>query len=238
MKSLRFDVSGLTGFFKNPDLNSAGKDMAYSFPHIHKIAIAGIIGAILGWDGRQQDMLNPEFWNKFKDFKIAIIPSKPVFNIVKTYNTNTVGYANVISGSGATQEFSEHWLVGTSDNPLKWTIYIADNGTELFDEIASAVIERRFQYQIYLGNNTHFCDIDNAALVDIELTDSDRVHSIIPATVELEKREGRHKEIFYAFNLPIALKNGYYVYQQCVITNRIVKNEEIYTDGTRQILLF
>lgn len=240
-EAVKCDLSGLTGFFKNPDLNTANKDTWYSFPHIHKVAIGGIIGAMQGWNGRQQDMFNPEFWNKFKDFKIAIVPSQPSFKTTKMYCTNTDGYANNNHNVGpSTQEYVEHWLVGKKDKPLKWTVYIENNSSEEFKTIANALLDNTSEYPLYLGNNTHFCDISNAKMVELKKSDADRVHSIIPKNVTLEERAGRYKEkrMFYQYSAPIALEGGYYVYSQHIITNLKVLNEEIFTDGENNIILF
>lgn len=239
MDAIRFVISGLSAFFKSPDLNTADKDVYYSFPHIHKVAIAGIIGAIAGWDGRQKDMFQPEFWEKFKDFQVAIVPAKPVFKTTKMYCTNTVGYANLNRHTGpTTMEFAEHWLVGRTSEPLKWIVYIADNGSDMFKDISDRILSNRFVYAPYLGNNTHFADINGAEMVFLEKTDSDRVHSIITKNVELQERtaRGKEKRQYCQFSAPVGLDNGYYVYTQNIITNLKVIGETIYTDGQNNIM--
>ena len=48
MKILKFTLSGRNAFFKKPDVNSI---LYYSYGNIHKVALLGLFGAILGYDG-------------------------------------------------------------------------------------------------------------------------------------------------------------------------------------------
>ena len=48
MKVLGFTLSGKTAFFKNPEVNSY---VYFTYGNIHKIALLGIFGAILGYGG-------------------------------------------------------------------------------------------------------------------------------------------------------------------------------------------
>ena len=46
MDVLRFELSGKTAFFKKPDMNSY---LYFTYGNIHKVALLGIFGAILGF---------------------------------------------------------------------------------------------------------------------------------------------------------------------------------------------
>jgi CRISPR-associated protein Cas5h len=48
MKALSFNLSGNFAHFKKPDVNSYAY---FTYSHIHKVALLGIIGAILGLEG-------------------------------------------------------------------------------------------------------------------------------------------------------------------------------------------
>ena len=50
MKVLKFNLSGDFAFFKNEVMN----DIYDTYPHIHKPALLGLFGAILGYDGYAQ----------------------------------------------------------------------------------------------------------------------------------------------------------------------------------------
>jgi CRISPR-associated protein Cas5h len=71
MQALKFELSGKTAFFKKPDVNSY---IYFTYGNIHKIALLGILGGILGLDGYmfQQDKIYPEFYSKLSDLMISI----------------------------------------------------------------------------------------------------------------------------------------------------------------------
>ena len=46
MKALKFTLSGKTAFFKRPEVNTY---YYFTFGNIHKVALLGIFGAILGY---------------------------------------------------------------------------------------------------------------------------------------------------------------------------------------------
>ena len=72
MKAIKFNLSGKFAHFKKPDVNSYAY---FTYSHIHKIAVLGILGSILGLKGYNQfepkEMKYPEFYEKLKDFKIS-----------------------------------------------------------------------------------------------------------------------------------------------------------------------
>ena len=74
MEILTFKLSGETGFFKQPDVNTY---QYYTYGHIHKIALLGIFGAILGLDGynqQQKSDIYPQFYDQLQHLKVAIQP--------------------------------------------------------------------------------------------------------------------------------------------------------------------
>ena len=86
MEILRFTLSGKNAFFKKPDVNTYNY---FTYGNIHKVALLGIFGAILGYHGYIQYNENsskrkkgdleasyPEFYQKLKDLKISILPKK------------------------------------------------------------------------------------------------------------------------------------------------------------------
>ena len=107
MQALKFKLRGKTAIFKRPDVNS---HCLFTYSHIHKPALLGILGAICGFGGynqqkaynnkcvaekRKEDMQDyPEFYEKLKDIKISVIPQEPMFVMKKQTFNNSVGYAN------------------------------------------------------------------------------------------------------------------------------------------------
>ena len=48
METVKFTLSGQTAFFKKPDVNEY---CYFTYGHIHKVALLGILGAIVGYTG-------------------------------------------------------------------------------------------------------------------------------------------------------------------------------------------
>src|SRR5699024_7809318 len=95
MQVLKFALSGRTAFFKKPDVNAF---YYFTYGNIHKIALLGIFGAILGYGGynQQKESTYPEFYDKLKDIKISIVPKNDKGYISKKMQifNNSVGYAS------------------------------------------------------------------------------------------------------------------------------------------------
>ena len=51
MEAVRFTLSGRTAFFKKPEVNAY---YYFTYSQIHKIALMGMFGAILGYGGYAQ----------------------------------------------------------------------------------------------------------------------------------------------------------------------------------------
>lgn len=193
MKALKFSLSGKTAFFKKPDVNS---NVYFTYGHIHKLALMGIFGAIMGYGGynqqvRDKDVVYPEFYEKLKDIRVSIVPEqaenkensqyyavsskgksrKGYFNKkIQTFN-NTVGYAN----ADGNLIVKEQWL----ENPC-WDIYLMLRG-ELEEEISKRVLNSKTAYIPYLGKNDHMAVINKAEIVELKnpsLTQAFRIDSL------------------------------------------------------------
>ena len=161
MRALKFTLSGRNAFFKKPEVNTYGY---FTYGQIHKVALLGILGAIVGYKGYGHNGVYPEFYEKLKDLKISIVPGNPQGYIQKKMQmfNNTVGYASQELGGNLIVR--EQWL----ENPI-WDIYILLNCEEA-DKIAEMIMENRCVYIPYLGKNDHLADICNSEIVELETT--------------------------------------------------------------------
>lgn len=167
MEVLRFTLSGKNAFFKKPDVNAY---YYFTYGNIHKVALLGIFGAILGYGGYTQ-MQNfdkrkkrtevtegyPEFYERLKDIKISIVPDKlyeksVIPRKVQTFN-NSVGYASKEQGGNLIVK--EQWL----ELPA-WEICLLIDSEEA-QKIKESVIGHKCVYYPYLGKNDHPADISN-----------------------------------------------------------------------------
>jgi CRISPR-associated protein Cas5h len=93
-KLISIDLKGDFGFFRKPDTNNT---VNLSYNIIHKPAILGILGAVVGLGGYKEKGKWPEYYEAFKNLKIGVQPlSHDKGNYIKTNikYSNTVGYAN------------------------------------------------------------------------------------------------------------------------------------------------
>jgi len=93
-KLISIDLEATFGFFRKPDIND-GVSLSYNM--LHKPALLGILGAILGLEGYTQTGVVPEYYQELQHLPIGIAPlnhEKGNFNKTVIKYSNTTGYAN------------------------------------------------------------------------------------------------------------------------------------------------
>lgn len=87
MEAVKFTLSGRNAFFKKPEVNAY---YYFTYSHIHKVALLGIFGAILGYGGYAQkewkkekkgqsiEVDYPEFYEKLRHIKVSVVPKMNV----------------------------------------------------------------------------------------------------------------------------------------------------------------
>lgn len=93
---ISFDIQADFGFFKKPDYND-GVLLTYNM--LHKPALLGILGAIIGLRGYRKKGEWPEYYRRLATLPVGIEPlegrhEKGNFRKTVVKYTNTVGYAN------------------------------------------------------------------------------------------------------------------------------------------------
>jgi len=180
MKVINFTLSGSTAFFKKPEVNTY---YYFTYGNIHKVALLGMFGAILGYKGyseyskmmikvKKSKELKygfPEFYEKLERLKLSIIPNCDkgfISKKVQTFN-NSVGYASKEQGGNLI--IKEQWL----ENP-SWDIcFIVD--TEEAKKLAEYLINRKCVYIPYLGKNDHYANITNVMEHEIYLANGELI---------------------------------------------------------------
>lgn len=226
MQVLKFTLKGKTAFFKKPDVNTY---LYFTYGQIHKVALLGLFGAILGYNGYGQMKagdLYPEFYEKLKEIKLSIVPGNPEGLIpkkVQSFN-NSVGYASQEQGGNLIVK--EQWLEGP-----KWDIYILLD-SEVSKRLADSIINHRSVYSLYLGKNDHPADLINPSIIpDAELADKvSFVHSLIPkdwVDLDLEDEEEQAEGLPFKYEeyLPVALDQQTNLYQ---LQNFVYSNLYLY----------
>lgn len=231
MRALCFTLQGKTAFFKKPEVNSY---YYFTFGNVHKVALLGIFGAVLGYGGYTQQYNQnakkkglekgyPEFYERLSQINLSICPNaeRGFFEKKIQYFNNSVGYASKEQGGNLIVK--EQWL----ENPA-WTIYVLLDSEEA-DKLAEEMMNKRCVYTPYLGKNDHLADI-----ADVHITE----------VCEQKSGEGKINSLFIKENAEIVVgrsqwgKMGMsYKYQENLPykldewTNNYILNSFIYTDA-------
>lgn len=232
MEIVKFTISGRNAFFKQPDVNTY---QYFTFGNIHKVAILGILGAILGYGGYGQMKRgdkNPEFYNRLSDLKIGVVPQKKSkgYWSKKMYSfNNSVGYASKETGGNLIVK--QQWL----ENP-SWDIYILLDREEA-NKIMSQLTQHKCVFVPYLGSNDHPADIKNVEVLEaypIEESCGQIDSFYLESAAELlsmdeDEDKDEDEEVGQLFeyqeNLPIELEEetNLYKYERVKLTNMKVK---------------
>jgi len=244
MRAVSFELSGKTACFRKPDVNQFAY---FTYNNIHKPALLGLLGAILGLKGhiqlsnenrrieeenraikkkRDKKPLNsgfPEFYEKLKDLKIAITPLAPhgyFSKKIQVFN-NSVGYASKEMGGNLIVR--EQWL----EEP-RWQIMVLDNGSSEYDKLKEYLLNSKAVFIPYLGKNDHPATIDEVKEIELSdnLYDIDEEYYIDSLFAKGNGSFGMHREsddapfIFQEVS-PMRLQEQYhfYEYETLIFTN-------------------
>lgn len=218
MEILKFTLKGRTAFFKMPDVNSY---LYFSYGNIHKPALLGLLGAVMGYKGYNHQEKNnyPEYYEKLKDLKISIVPNSKMGDFSKKVQifNNSVGYAS--SEEGGNLIVKEYWLENVS-----WDIFIKMKDTLLHKDLKERIINFNFEYTIYLGKNDHLADIENVEILEGEkfTEESTKINSLF-----LRKSIGSSiKENISAFSMKkMNFKNEYKYEEKLPLTLNPISNQ-------------
>lgn len=232
---LEFRLSGEAAFFKIPQLN-AYRYLSYS--SIHKIALLGLLGSILGLEGySSQEGEYPQFYEKLHGMKVSIEieEARNIRKKVQQFN-NSVGYASQEKGNNLI--ISEQWLEKPS-----WLIRILVKSVPKDLPLVDYLIDQKAIFIPYLGKNDHFASISRVNIKEgKQVTDFEKPINI-SGLFEEENFDIRLKRRvpFYKFSeaLPIELDHHFNQYRtkQLAQTSGILllkegislSNDSIYT---------
>lgn len=252
MRALSFTLQGETAFFKKPDVNTF---MYFTYGNIHKVALLGLFGAIMGYSGYGAQKVTdtyPEFYEKLKDLNVAIVPqAKKTQDIpgifgkkVQTFN-NSVGYAS--GEAGGNLIVKEQWL----EKPC-WKIFIKETHP-VYELLKNRLLNRQYVYIPYLGKNDHLANIIEVKEVEIEEIQGSQIFNSLCLKRDFEWVEEEEEEddfyeetvAFYKYEekLPIALEpeHNQYEVESFILTNKKLKytgGQKVYRTSEKENIYF
>ncbi|WP_160711334.1 type I-B CRISPR-associated protein Cas5b [Chitinophaga solisilvae] len=145
MKLISFDLKADFAFFRKPETNGT---INLSYNIIHRPAVLGVLGAILGLDGYQEKGKLPQYFDVLKDIRIGVEPlnhEKGNYSKTNIKYSNTIGYAN----KGANFLTEELTLVAP-----EYRIYLLlDEQIKMHVTLAEHLVKGMATYIPYLGKN-------------------------------------------------------------------------------------
>jgi len=154
-KLISIDLKARMGCLKKPDINEG---IYLTFNMLHKPALLGILGAILGLKGYQRKGEFPEYYRKLKDLQIGIEPlnsEKGSFTKTVIKYNNAVGYAS--QEAGGILNVTEQTLI----RPEFRCYLLLDENNLLHSQLISLLENEQANYLPYLGKNEYSVWWDN-----------------------------------------------------------------------------
>lgn len=250
-KVISFDLFADFGFFKKPFSNEK-LDLYLTFNMLHKPALLGILGAILGLSGYKEKGKLPEYYKFLNALKIGIEPIEKskwstknhhengIFQKTTLKYNNAVGYANK---QGGILNINEQILI----SPAYRCYIMLDNSIDLdLQNKLENYLKRGYaEYIPYFGKNEFSCWWENESYREYQVeekstNDPFSISSIFYlSNSSLKVSESNLFDIFntrnpFAFfeRLPIGfieIEKGRYQYE---IEKFIYSNFQIKTDTT------
>lgn len=249
MKAISFILGGKTAMFKKPDVNSYAY---FTYNNIHKPALLGILGSIIGLGGytqlfnknKQIEELNksikkkedkkplddgyPEFYEKLKDLKVSIRPlgNNGYFSKKIQVFNNSVGYASKELGGNLIVR--EQWLEKAS-----WQILILEDDSAEFIKLKEFLLTEKCSFIPYLGKNDHPANIKNVKNIELNKNiEFEKLDSLfIEDELEIYSRAGRDILPFlFKESSPVFLQNDFHFYinKNFIFTNQKLKLKSNY----------
>lgn len=224
---LKFELSGKFACFKKPEINNS----ASTYNQIHKTIIKGIIGAIIGLKGYNTSNFlkenTVEFLDKLQNIKVGIVPKvhKGLFDTMVIDYSNQTGHAN----SNSTLLIYEKNLI----NPC-WDIYLnlEDLDLDIKEKITDYLMNKKMEYNFYLGKNHYFGIIKNVEKLPYEKVEQPKYISSLflsdsfELDTELEQNSLAYgdEDFCLLFPLPIdiSMEIGYYNNKDFLFSNYLI----------------
>jgi len=198
MEAISFILSGKTAHFKKPDVNSYAY---FTYNNIHKPALCGLLGAVLGLEGYTQlfnkvDVMRrevlelkgkekidlkeklakkeeefPEYYEKLRNLQVSIKPLSPNGYFNKKIQIYNNSVGYASKEQGGNLIVREQWL----ENP-RWQILILDDNCverEIFSKLKDFLINSKTEFIPYLGKNDHPAKIEDAKIISMEEVNGD-----------------------------------------------------------------
>jgi len=179
IKLISFDLKADMGFLKKPDIND-GIYLTYNM--LHKPALLGILGAIAGLKGYNENSKWPEYYDKLKHLKIGIEPlncEKGNFQKTTIGYNNTTGFAN----DDGNLQITEQVIIAPS-----FRCYLLLNIENLVEQtLYERIKNQQSEFLPYLGKNDFLAWWEKGSVTEYKFDNRKPVESFKIKTVFCKK---------------------------------------------------
>lgn len=183
---ISFDLRADFGVFKKPDVNDG---LQLTFNMLHKPALLGILGAIVGLEGYRQKGVFPEYYQKLRSLRVGIEPldhEKGNFTKTVIKYTNTVGYANADGNLLVTEQ--------TLRSPAYRCYLLADLEDPLHERLVERIWSGEAEYLPYFGKNecAAWWEVES---VKVHRPSDDKPSEPVPVATIFKKKGGPVRDL-------------------------------------------
>lgn len=191
-KLVSFDLKADFGFFKKPDLN----DVYLTYNMLHKPALLGILGAIIGLKGFQANGTLPEYYMCFKDLKVGVAPLE---ERQVCFAKHFVGYNNstglASEEKGGILQVAEQILI----QPEYRCFLLLDIEKEKEQELYVSLEECKAEFLPYMGKNDFSAWWENFKEYDYRKFQPNEPYSVATLFIKKEEEGGVRKQQVESF---------------------------------------
>lgn len=242
MESLCFTLSGSYACFRQPDVNAK---VYFTYNNIHKVALLGLLGAVLGLSGYGnaklygvEGRIYPEFYEVLSSLHVSVIPNgkNGYFTKKLQYFDNSVGYAS--KEKGGNLQVNEQWL----ENP-NWMVFLACHKLDktVWDRLCYNLLHDQCAYIPYLGRNDFPAQISDVHMVELSPSRLSHIDSLFLYNGDLGiLSDSEALQYLFVETAPTGLVPYYnfyeferYLFTICTLPEEALPSH-LYTDGELQ----
>lgn len=188
-KLISFRIKADKGFLKKPDINDG---MYLTYNMLHKPAVLGILGAIVGLEGYKRNQELPQYYKVLKDVPVGVRPlGDEQGNFQKTIITynNTTGFAS--EEAGGNLMVTEQTLI----KPSYEVFVLLDIDNEIQNQLYLNILNQASEYLPYLGKNDYSLWWDKSEVNDYSWQKIDAQETPVRLESIFNKRKNTVREI-------------------------------------------
>jgi len=208
-KLLSIDLKADFGMLKKPDTN---EPVYLTFNMLHKPALLGILGAIVGFSGFKKHGIFPEYMERLKDLKVGISPletEKKKFHENGNFSKTIIQYNN--STGLASDEAGGNLIVTeqTLVSPAYRCYVLLDDSKKDHNKLLNNLYSYKAEFLPYLGKNEFSIWWEDTKESQYNLYKPDKSFRIESLFVKSDSLKKNTQEVWFDFDMEEPKENNF-----------------------------